>query len=267
MKKKVLLVCSGFLAFIVFPSAIRLIEPENPPLGNTGGPGETTCEQEDCHGGGDFTGFSTLAGLPDTVEPSTEYTVTITLTSDCENAGFQLTALEGDDTKAGILATGTGTNVASFAGRQYVRQNAPRELTGGAASWTFLWTSPATAMDNAITFYFAMLNGNNNEKEDGDKVTINQHSVVMRETLPSAVQTPVLPEITVFPNPTTQEITVTGVHTGAVVSVYNASGRLVQHLNVAGVVAKMDVSELPAGNYHVVAVSDKGRAVQTFSKL
>ena len=267
MKRNYLLICSGLLAFLVFPSAFWILEPENPPLENTGAPGETTCEQEDCHGGGEFTGVSVLSGLPDTIEASTAYTVSITLTSDCENAGFQITALEGDDTRAGTFTTGTGTNVARFAGRQYIRQNSPRELTGGAASWTFTWTSPAEAVDNEVTFYFAMLNGNNNEKEDGDNVVINAHAVVMREEIVNGVTTPSLPKIAVYPNPVSNDLTITGMHTGSTVFIYNAAGRLVIREEVAGVTAHIDLSNLPSGNYQVVAESVNGRSIQQISKL
>lgn len=267
MNRNYILICSGLLAFIIFPSALRVIEPENPPLENTGAPGETTCEQEDCHGGGEFTGVSVLSGIPDTIEPSTAYTLSITLNSDCDNAGFQLTALEGDDTKAGTLSVGTGTNVASFAGRQYIRQSNPRNLTGGSASWTFTWTSPSEAVDNVVTFYFAMLNGNNNEKEDGDNVVINSHEVVMREEIINGVETPALPVIDVYPNPVSNQLTITGMHTGSTVLVYNGAGRLVIREEVAGVTAHIDLSNLPAGNYQVVAESIHGRSVKQISKL
>lgn len=267
MKRTYVLICSGLIAFLIFPSAFWMLEPENPPLQNTGAPGETTCEQEDCHGGGSFTGISVLSGIPDTIEPSTEYTLSITLTSDCENAGFQLTALEGDNTKAGTLSIGTGTNVASFAGRQYIRQSSPRLLTGGSASWTFTWTSPAEAVDNEVTFYFAMINGNNDEKEEGDNVLINSQTVAMRAPVVNGIDVPSAPVISVYPNPVSDQITISGMHTGSTVLIYSSTGRLVKREQVAGIVARIQLGDLPSGTYQVVAESKNGRSIQQISKL
>lgn len=82
------------LAILWFSLSSTIKDPSDPPMGNTGAPGETTCAQTGCHSGGVYTGTVALTGVPDTVTANTSYTLTLTNTSNAPRAGFQLVCLD-----------------------------------------------------------------------------------------------------------------------------------------------------------------------------
>ncbi|MEO6040037.1 MAG: choice-of-anchor V domain-containing protein, partial [Saprospiraceae bacterium] len=129
MKFKSLLTLFGCVALWgMLTSTLR--NPNNPPLGNTGAPSETTCQKSGCHASvGNFTGTVSLSGLPDTVAPDQTYMVTLTQTSNAVKAGFQLTCLDAANTKCGTLTAGAGSSLGTLSSRQYVRQSAAKTLS------------------------------------------------------------------------------------------------------------------------------------------
>lgn len=154
--------------FLFFTSSMP--EPINPPTGNTAAPGETACMLSGCHSGGTFTGTVNIIGVPDTVAPNQTYSITLTNKSNAVRSGFQLTVLDGTNKFAGTLIKGTGVNIAkdnSF-GRTYARQEIPKFLVNGEASWSFEWIAPATVADANLTFYFTSMcaNGDGNNGKD-----------------------------------------------------------------------------------------------------
>ena len=153
----------------------------DPPLASTGAPTESTCMRSGCHTGGTFTGTVVLTGLPDSVLPNTAYTITVTNTSDAVRSGFQLTCLDGSNAKCGTLAVGAGVNIASSATRMYARHSTYKVLSGGNTSWTFPWTSPATAANDSVKFYFASLCANGNGQDNGDNVLLGYKRVKLRK--------------------------------------------------------------------------------------
>lgn len=162
--------------------------PFNPPLGRTGAPGELTCATSDCHDGGDFTGTVAIQGIPDTVEANQLYTVTLIQSSNALSAGFQLTCLDGNLAKSGILKAGSGSSVAieSSTGRQYVRQFGPKDLLNGSTSWTFSWQAPATAVNDSLRFYFVSLAADQNGSRTGDNALLGNRKVVLKAPVASS---------------------------------------------------------------------------------
>ena len=160
-----------------------LRNPNNPPLGNTGAPNETTCAKSSCHlNPGSITGTVSISGIPDTVTPNQTYQITLTNTSTAVKAGFQLTCLDAANMKCGNLIATPGNNVGNFSNRQYVRQSTPKFLSGGSASWTFSWKAPATLPEDSIKFYFVSLAANNNGNNGGDNVLRSTKKVILRAT-------------------------------------------------------------------------------------
>jgi hypothetical protein len=157
--------------------------PNNPPTGKTGAPGENTCAQSDCHSGGTFTGTVTISGVPDTVVANNTYSITLKNTSNAIRAGFQLTCFDNANAMCGTLTAGTGVNIGNGAsGKRYARQSAPKTLSNGSASWTFNWTAPASASGNKATFYFVSLCADNSGGKTGDNVLISSKPVVFLST-------------------------------------------------------------------------------------
>lgn len=238
----------GFLsmAFVVLFS-FNKINPNNPPAGRTGAPGETTCQASGCHSDGNFTGTLELSGLPDTVVANQSYTLTMTNTSDAVKAGFQLTVLNGGNMKVGTLTAGSGCSLANSGGRQYVRQSSPHTLANGSTSWTFTWKAPAQVTDDSIHFYFASLCANGNGQKTGDNALNSSKSVVL-PTFVSAVNDDSQDfELHFYPNPTTDFITIEIPGSGSV-KILNENGKAVLQSEVVNS-KKLDISNLPSGIY------------------
>ena len=139
----------------------------NPPLGNTGAPGQGTCAS--CHG-------TLTAGSGVTVTAPTTYTpggaAVSMAVSIPTTGGFELAVLtQSGNAQAGTLAAGSTQDTVSTSGAiQYVYSAA--ETT----SWTFLWTPPATNVGNVVVYATGGTNG-----------TSGSHSYVLT---PAAAATP-----------------------------------------------------------------------------
>ncbi len=108
------------------------------------------------------------------------YTVTLLHSSNAVRAGFQLTCLDNNNAKCGTLTSSTGTSIGNnnLLVRQYIRQSTPKNLSNGAASWTFTWKAPGTAAGNLAKFYFTSLAANGNGNNNGDNVLVGTKTVV-----------------------------------------------------------------------------------------
>jgi Reeler domain len=181
MKSNLLLI-TLLLAGLFVVTTSSMFNPQNPPVGNTAGPGENTCARSGCHTGGTFTGTVKVTGLPDTVTPGTVYPITLTQTSNATRGGFQMTSMNSANTAAGTFATATGVSVGMGNSRQYARQSTPKTLAAGKAEWTFNWTAPATLTNPQIRFYFTTLMCNGNGNESSDNVVSGADTVLLRTT-------------------------------------------------------------------------------------
>lgn len=243
-------------------------DPNNPPTGRTGAPGETTCAQSNCHNGGTFTGTVSIAGIPDTVVAGQTYTLTLTNTSNAVKAGFQMTCWDANNVMSGTFTApnGSGVNIGSGAGtKRYARQSTPKNLTGGAASWTYTWKAPTTAAGDKATFYYVSLCANGTGNSSGDNVLQASKSVVLKTA--SANQDLLEPSAysfypTLVTNGTLYVEIKEAADQGQIV-VYSTVGKVVkrQALNSFN---QLDVSHLSPGAYTAqIQVGDK-TALQKF---
>lgn len=162
------------------------LDPNNPPTGKTGAPGENTCGQSGCHSGGSYTGTVSLSGIPDTIVPGQSYSVTLTNTSNAVRAGFQMTAWDGANAMSGTFTNGTGTSIGTgSASKKYIRQSTPKTLSNGSTAWSFTWKAPTTASGNKVSFYFVSLCANGNGNKSGDNVLQSNKTVVLKTTSPT----------------------------------------------------------------------------------
>jgi hypothetical protein len=89
--------------------------------------------------------------------------------------GFQLTALDTTNNRAGTLQSLSGLTQVLDGGpggnRQYIEHNSLGTFQGQTlqASWTFSWVAPSSNV-GAITFYAAGNQANNNGTESGDQI-------------------------------------------------------------------------------------------------
>ena len=150
-----------------------------PPAGYTGAPGEEPEACAECHVPPDAGTGQISISAPPTYVPGQTYTITVTHTNaDLTRMrwGFQLTALDPGDEKAGNLSNidiftqilnnqGPGNN------RQYVEHTSVGTFPGqqNGASWSFNWTAPPTDV-GTVTFYTAGNHANNDGNTSGDHI-------------------------------------------------------------------------------------------------
>jgi hypothetical protein len=148
------------------------------PGGKTGAPGDATCTQ--CHSGTvqSGSGFNTVTlthgGNPVTeYEAGTTYQVQVTMATNNAKNGFEIVALNPNNTTAGTLSItdATHTKTINSGGKTRVTH----KLAGTSMnSWSFNWTSPATNV-GTVTFYLATNQTNTDAGSTGDVIRTSQH--------------------------------------------------------------------------------------------
>ncbi len=117
--------------------------------------------------------------MPPTYVPGQTYDITVRHTNTDQTRvrwGFQLTALDASDEKAGHLApldelTQVLDNQGPFPNRQYIEHTSQGTFFGqqNGAAWTFRWTAPATDV-GPVTFYAAGNQANGDGNTSGDNI-------------------------------------------------------------------------------------------------
>ncbi|MFT7343723.1 MAG: hypothetical protein ACI9XP_000297 [Lentimonas sp.] len=145
--------------------------------GKTGAPGEANCTQ--CHGGTVIASTTeNQLVLSQNGNPVTEYLpgevydVTLDFTATFSNRGFQSTALNSSNQKAGEFASANGVGISNGGGKQYA--NHTTGSTGTTTPWTWQWTAPAQGAGE-VTFYVATNAANANGQSSGDQIYISNH--------------------------------------------------------------------------------------------
>jgi aldose sugar dehydrogenase len=150
-----------------------------PPAGYTRAPGEEPEACAECHVVEDSgTGRLSLS-VPPNYTPGQTYDITVTHANADQTRvrwGFQLTALDPSEEKAGTLQpldnlTQVLDNQGPFPGRQYVEHTSQGTFFGqrDGASWTFRWTAPTEDV-GPVTFYVAGNQANGDGNTSGDNI-------------------------------------------------------------------------------------------------
>ena len=158
-----------------------------PPAERTGAPGELLCTQ--CHaipGSGDG---SVSVDVPTEYEPSTTYTITVTLQDPGQQRwGFEAIAYRIDEQSLTLKMAGTFTNLSPLTtiqelgdGRQYISHTSNAGDPGpepdgtfagtpdGPTTWSFGWTAPPTG-SGIVTWYVAGNAANGDGTNSGDYI-------------------------------------------------------------------------------------------------
>jgi glucose/arabinose dehydrogenase len=177
-----------------------------PPAGFTHAPGELDCSE--CHTTpAQSTGTISL-NAPQRYTPGQTYDITVThSTPDPTRVrwGFELTALDSSDLKAGALApadnfTQVLNNSGPFPSRQYIEHTRNGNVDGTfagqqfGASWTFKWTAPDSDV-GPVTFYVAGNQANGDGNSSGDNIYF---------TFSTAIFQPPAPDFSVSVSPATR---------------------------------------------------------------
>lgn len=152
---------------------------EDPPNFHTGAPGELTCQS--CHvppSSNASTGLMEIIGMPDTIVPNTNYTLTLRMEKtfgDASQAGFQMTIINESGRKIGALSNpSAGAGIADESVREYFEHRNPASLlSGNIAEWQVTWRSPKEeeAFSQQVRLFATGLLGNADSSVTGD-VTI-----------------------------------------------------------------------------------------------
>lgn len=150
--------------------------------GYTGAPGEGNCTN--CHTGTVQSGeneniFTISQGgfISDEYSPGEIYDVSVSTVSNVTRKGFQITALDENNTPAGTFVASSNTQlkngVGAIQGRKYVTHNSGNNAPTG---WEFTWTAPNSIVGE-ITFYLATNKTNASNSSAGDVIYLSQYSL------------------------------------------------------------------------------------------
>jgi hypothetical protein len=149
---------------------------EAPPIAQTGGFGEETCQS--CHFQADVDagpGRLAITGVPERFEPGRRYLILITLSHPgVAVAGFQLSVRFEDGIQAGSLAVPHGaeasTAITSHDGVQYAHHllDGTAPAASDSARWALAWVAPDSA--GTVLFHAVANAGNDDDSPLGDFV-------------------------------------------------------------------------------------------------
>ena len=149
----------------------------NPNDARTGAPGESTCGTTSCHTGGGTAndGSISLNGLPDMLESGMTYNLSVRLTitdGSPQLGGFQMTALDGNNDKAGDFSNpGANVGVSGAANsREYAEHRNAKSFTSSSLSYMVAWTAPSSLGTDEVTFYIAANFADGDGGRTGDRI-------------------------------------------------------------------------------------------------
>ncbi len=166
-------ICAVFLLLFVANSGSVFAFSGAPPDEKTGAPNEGNCTQ--CHAGNvlNAAGGSLMLTVPDTYLPGEVYDIVVNLSRAGQSKwGFEMTALNSNNARAGTFATGdANTQLSEANSRQYIKHTFAGTASGkkDTNSWTFKWTAPSTNV-GPITFYAAGNAANADFSSAGDYI-------------------------------------------------------------------------------------------------
>ena len=174
MKKKLTRLYYVFWSFLI--AYLFLAFSSNPPNGYTGSPASgQTCASSNggCHSGGTGTGTIDISGLPGTIDPSTTYPITVSITrtnNDPNETGFQMDVLDDNNNDFGTLSNpGPGSAVES----NFFEHSPSQPFSTNTVEFTVDWTSPSTGTTD-VTMYAASVLANGTGTTGGDAVIEGQ---------------------------------------------------------------------------------------------
>lgn len=267
------------LCLMFLLSSYSLQDDPDGKAGASGAPGETTCNDTDCHnsfavnsGDGSVT-ISSSDLLNWSYQPGETYTISVTVEQSAINLfGLCFEALKPNGDNAGTLHAGTGTQIKNktIGGfqRKSITHNTNTGATANAHTFTFTWDAPATDIGD-ITFYVAGLAANGDDHESDDRVystsqVITAASVGLNEIAGSKNT------ILAFPNPTHHNLTFATNELSTLVNeiiIIDASGKTVlsskkSDWQISGNNASIDIENLTTGQYTLCFVAN-GRVISS----
>jgi len=261
-----------FAAFSVF--ALIVLMSNSSGRGNvfgqavTGAPGDSnlTCASSGCHASGAFTPLAQLEVLDgdgnpvQSFVPGETYDVTLSVqtTGSPSAFGFQMVALSADNTPATEWSEiGGNTQIVQIGNRNYIEHDSP----SSSNEFNTKWTAPEAGSGD-VTFYFSANAVNGNGSPSGDGAT--NSSFVLPEVISSSND---LAEksISLFPNPASDFITISGENLEYGYSIYNLQGQKIRTSSFTNKTT-IDISNLDSGLYFITMQNDNGLVTKRIVK-
>jgi hypothetical protein len=245
MKKLItfsVILLSSIGAFITFTNESY---KDNGRAGNTGSPGEPTCQTGGCHSGvansgpgsvtitsSDMTGWEYV--------PGTTYNISVNVAETGKLVfGLATEALSTSNTNAGTLNVTNATRMRLLTaanGRTSLTHQFNGGLSNDAATFDFTWTAPSTDIGN-ITFYVAGNACNRNGNTSGDQcyTTTQVCTAKVADTTGTGIQSFESElNLNIFPNPVVDKINIhlnnTSIINNTNISLIDLSGKIVANL-------------------------------------
>lgn len=177
-----------------------------------------------CHSGGSFGTSVTInlndqtTGMPVTsYAPNTTYDLEIIVNASSGTPGgygFQVTGLNTTNVQSGSYANPSSN--AQIASSRLVEHDG----TSATNTFTVEWTAPS-AGDGSVTFYAAGNAVNGTGNTSGDQAALNNLTVTEATFSTGAFE---VEQISIYPNPSRDEINISGLNEIAPYSIYNVLG-------------------------------------------
>jgi len=240
MKKLItmsIIVLSSLGAFITFTNESY---KKNGKAGNTGSPGEATCQTAGCHNGTVNTGTGNVNILSSDMTgweyvPGTTYNIRVRIAETGKLVfGLGVEVLNSSNTNAGTINITESSRtqiISSTAGRLNLTHMTGAGLTNDSAVYTFSWTAPSTDI-GPVTFYVAGLAGNNNNNDSGDQSYTTSQVCTAKTNV--GIQSPkATTSMNIYPNPVQDKINIQMNNTPmnqSTISILDMSGKVVSVL-------------------------------------
>ena len=227
-----------------------------PPAGRTGAPGEGLCTA--CHGTNNPLGLDgdlMIQGIPDQVNPGNTYQLEVLLRNPnglAARGGFQLVVLDENNNNFGSFDNPSqGSRTRNFSGRNYFEHNPSQNFTSAnTVSWTVDWTIPEDTESSEMNIYASGIIADGNGANTRDFYVKNE---LTANVITTNVNDFTLGNITLFPNPATQWLSLGNLRPDATVSF-----QLIDYMGLLHLEGqyhsgdKIDISLLPIGNYFMI---------------
>jgi len=227
--------------------------------GVTGAPGDTnrTCASSGCHSSGAFSPSASLSVVDDegnsvtTFTPGETYDISLTVEASGNPSayGFQMIALKDSDESSASdwRDIGDNTQTVQIGTRTYLEHDSP----SSSNVFNTKWTAPE-AGSGPVTFYFAANAVNGNGSTSGDGGTNSKFKLF--ELTTSSTDLEEL-NVSVFPNPTSDFLTISGENLDYNYTILDLQGQKVRSSAFSRNVS-IDMANLESGLYFVTILNE-----------
>ncbi|MDG1045276.1 MAG: T9SS type A sorting domain-containing protein [Bacteroidia bacterium] len=193
--------------------------------------------------------------------PGSSYDITINVSDGGTSVwGFEMMAEDENGTPVGTFLNNSQVNSLNSGLR--VTHKFASSSSSDEQTWVANWTAPASGT-GSVTFYVSAMAANGNGNNRGDKVFIDTISIA--ENTSANIADLENWNINLYPNPTTQKISIDGyTNINSKLKVINQTGKVMMEVNFNN---SLDVSALSKGTYYLKIYENDRVFMKRFTKL